>query len=97
MKTLATGPELTPNGASLQAAIAGRRIDEIRIAIVPGGFVWKLFSGSEEIYAGPARGDQVAGMLQATEILVNTELGIPSTQLVRGPRRALEQPRCPDR
>jgi hypothetical protein len=67
----------------LSQALAGRHVDEIRIAVVPGGFVWRLFSGSEEIFSGPAGTDQIPGMLQATEILINTELGVPGRRLAR--------------
>jgi hypothetical protein len=84
-----TAQQFTAEGCRLHAAIADRRIDEVRIAIVPGGFIWRLFSGTDEVYSGPADRYQVASMLQATEMLINTELGIPSYQLVRGPKKSL--------
>lgn len=76
-------PAFTPEQARIHQLLDGRRIDEIRIAILPGGFVWKLFSGTEEIFAGQAGADQVAGMLLSTEVLMNTELGIPGRTLGR--------------
>ena len=62
-------------------------IDRIDISIVAGcEFRWPLWSGSTEIFAVVADRDEVAGMLQASKILVNTELGVPPDVVGVDPR-----------
>jgi hypothetical protein len=57
------------------------QVDRVVIDIVPGGFVWRLVNDGREIYAGEAPANQIAPMLRATEILLNTQLGIRGVQL----------------
>lgn len=67
----------------LDAALAGMdHLERIEIEVIDGGFHWRMLGdGGREIVAGVAGAEQVAPMLQVTEILLNTELGIRDARL----------------
>ena len=54
----------------LTAALEGKAVERIAIDITPEGFLWTLYADGEAIFAGEAGPDQVASMLQATEVLI---------------------------
>lgn len=57
-------------------------IDRITIEVTEGGFIWRLAKGGREIFvSGPDAPDQIPGMLQVSEVLLNTELGISTERL----------------
>lgn len=57
-------------------------IDRITIDVVEGGFVWRLAKGGRVIFeSGPDAPDQIAGMLQVSEVLLNTALGVAGERL----------------
>jgi hypothetical protein len=73
-------PTLTQE--QLDAALDGmQRLERIEIAVVPGGFSWRLFGDGREVIAGLAGPEQLAPMLQVTEVLLNPELGIRGERL----------------
>jgi hypothetical protein len=77
-----THDQVTPEQHQLAVALhAAGQVDRVVIDIIPGGFVWRLSKGGEEIYAGESTAEQVAPMLRATEIVLNTELGIREAKL----------------
>lgn len=77
-----TPPEITPQQQVLARALqSAGQVDQVVIDIVPGGFVWRLTRGGVEVYESVSSADQIAPMLRATEIIMNTELGIERPQL----------------
>lgn len=71
------------NARQMQAALLrAESIERITIDIVDGRrFEWRLFSEGREIFAGKGDQAEVAGMLMATEVLINTELGVAESSL----------------
>ena len=76
---------LTPRQLSqeeLDQAICGmERLERVTIELVPGGFLWKLHGDGREVLAGFSGPEQLADMLQVTEVLINTEFGIAGERL----------------
>ncbi len=69
--------------SQLEAILAqADHIDRIIIDLKGGGFVWRIVADGQEVFSGPAGPDQIAGMLKATSILIHTELGVPSPDLL---------------
>lgn len=70
-------------GQQLAAALeAADGIDRITIDVADGGFVWRLAKGGREIFSSSAEGpDEVPEMLQACEVLLNTEFGVAGERL----------------
>ena len=72
------------NREEFERALAGiDHIDGIHIELGAGQFVWRLLADGQERFAARATPDQVAGMLQATEMLMNAEFGTSRRELVR--------------
>lgn len=68
--------------SQLDEALAGvEHLERAEIAIVPGGFSYRLFGDGREVVAGVSGPEQFAAMLQVTEVLFNPELGIRSERL----------------
>jgi phosphoribosylformylglycinamidine (FGAM) synthase-like amidotransferase family enzyme len=66
----------------LDEALAGvEHLERVEIAIVPGGFSYRLFGDGREVVAGLAEREQLAAMLQVTEVLLNPELGLRHERL----------------
>jgi hypothetical protein len=58
------------------------RLERIEIEVIDGGFCYRMIGdGGREVVAGEAGPDQIAPMLQVTEILLNTELGVRGERL----------------
>lgn len=74
-------PALTQE--QLDEALDGvERLERVEIELVPGGFCWRLFGdGGREVIAGTAPREQLAAMLQVTEVLLNPELGLRGERL----------------
>ncbi len=71
-------------GQQLAAALeAADGIDRITIDVLPSGFLWRLSKGGREIFRTAEGPDQVPEMLQACEVLLNTELGIAGERLTQ--------------
>lgn len=66
-----------------QALASVEHVDAIKIEVAGGEFIWRLYSAGKEFFAGRAGPDQVADMLQATEMLINIEFGVRRRQLCR--------------
>lgn len=68
----------------LRAALEGMdRLEKITIEVVDGGFHWQMIGDGREVIAGEAGPEQIASMLQITEVLLNTEFGILEQRLCR--------------
>lgn len=67
----------------LDAALATMdHLEQIEIRVIDGGFHWRMLGdGGREIIAGQAGPEQLAPMLQVTEILLNTELAVRGERL----------------
>jgi hypothetical protein len=67
----------------LDEALDGvERLERVEIELAQGGFCWRLFGdGGRQIIAGNAPAEQLAAMLQVTEVLLNPELGIRQERL----------------
>ena len=75
---------MNPADDEFEEAIMGlRRLERVTIDVEPNGFIWRLIGdGGQDVVAAPGDADQIAGMLMATEILLNTELGIRESRLM---------------
>lgn len=74
--------DLAASSALATSLDAAGGIDQITIDVVEGGFIWRLAKDGREIFrSGPDGPDQVAGMLQVSEVLLNTELGVAGERL----------------
>ena len=70
--------KVVPQIARSRSAGPGPTGERLQISIIAGTeFRWSLWSGGAEILAGLGDRYEVPGMVQATKILVNTELGVP--------------------
>lgn len=73
---------LVPQQDLASALDAAGGIDRITIEVAEGGFIWRLAKEGREVFAsGPDEPDQIPAMLQACEVLLNTELGIAGERL----------------
>src|SRR5438045_2199657 len=61
---------MTLSQQQIAAALDGmERLERIQIDVIDGGFSWRLFGdGGREVIAGQAGPEQIAAMLQVTEI-----------------------------
>lgn len=57
------------------------RLERVEIELVPGGFMFRLFGDGRPVIAGTACAEQLAEMLQVTEVLLNPELGLRRERL----------------
>lgn len=64
-----------------RAICSMQRLERVTIELVPGGFLWKLDGDGREVLAGFSGPEQLADMLQVTEVLLNTEFGIEEQRL----------------
>ena len=67
----------TPRQTFEELLAEAETIDRITIDLEGSRFVWRLFSKGREFVAVFGRSQDVASMVRSTEILVNTEMGIP--------------------
>lgn len=68
--------------AMVAAVLNAESIERIEIEIVDGRrFVWRLFSEGKEVMAVDGDHAEVAAMLQASEVIINTELGVEGATL----------------
>jgi hypothetical protein len=67
-----------------EAIMELKQLESVVIGVKPGGFTWQLVGdGGRKVVDGFAGADQIAAMLQVTEVLLNTEFGIREARLVR--------------
>jgi hypothetical protein len=67
-----------------RALFGMRQLEQVSIYVEADGFTWQLIGdGGREILTAPGAIDQVAAMLQCTEVLLNTELGVQGSRLAR--------------
>lgn len=57
-------------------------VSRIEIEILASGFRWNLWSGARRIYSAEAAAGQTCSMLEATEVLMNIEHGIPPAHII---------------
>jgi hypothetical protein len=66
-----------------QAIMRLRHLEKVVIEVASDGFIWRLVGdGGQEVVVASGGGNQIAGMLRCTEVLLNTELGIRETRLI---------------
>jgi hypothetical protein len=74
---------MNPTDEFEEAIMGLRHLERVTIDVEPNGFTWRLIGdGGQEVVVSLGDADQLAGMLLATEVLLNTELGIRESRLM---------------